>query len=132
VKVSDAAGYAREVPEQLRYQARRVSYRAESAINNNPMIAGIAAFSVGAILGLVLPETETENRYVGEASERFSERAKSVAQDATETVKRVAQETGDRLRQESQGPADTVKRAAEDAARQIKTDVMQNFESNKP
>lgn len=131
-KVSDAAQYVREVPVQLRSQARTASYRAQSAINSNPMIAGLAAFSVGAILGLALPETETENRYIGEASENFSERAKSVAQQATETVTRVAKETGERLKQESQGPIDTIKRGAEDAARQIKTDVSQNIEPNTP
>jgi ElaB/YqjD/DUF883 family membrane-anchored ribosome-binding protein len=130
--VSDAADYAREVPTQLRSQARTASYRAQSAVNNNPMIAGLAAFSLGAILGLALPETETENRYIGEASEEFTERAKSVAQDATETVTRVAKETGEKLKQESQGSIDTLRQGAEDAANQVKTEMAHNLESNTP
>jgi hypothetical protein len=130
--VGDAAEYVRDVPTQVRSQARTAGYRAQRAVNSNPAISGLAAFSLGAILGLMIPETETENHYIGEASEEFAERAKSVAQDATETVTRVAKETGEKLKQESQGSMDTLRLGAEDAANQVKTDVAQNLESNTP
>ena len=129
-KVGDVAEYAREVPGQVRSQARMTSYRVQNTINENPMIAGIAAFAIGAILGVALPETEAENRYMGEASERFSERAKSVAKKTTETVQRVAKETGETLKAEGQVSLDTTKRAVEDAGREIKKDLAQNLESN--
>jgi hypothetical protein len=61
-KAGDVADYAREVPGQVRSQARMASYRVQNTIDENPMIAGIAAFAIGAILGVALPVTEAENR----------------------------------------------------------------------
>jgi len=130
--VTDAADYAREVPAQVRSQARVASYRLRSTVYSNPMIAGVAAFSVGAILGLALPETEAENRYLGEASDELAERARSVASDATETVKRVATETGDSLQVEYQSATDKITRGAEKVAGEIKTDVTQGVDPKKP
>ena len=126
-KVGDVADYASEVPAQVRSQARVASYRAQRTIDENPMIAGIAAFAVGAILGLSLPETETENRYMGEASEDLTERIKSVAKETSETVQRVVKQTGEALKEQSQGPVDTVKRAAEEVGREIKANVGKNL-----
>jgi len=128
-KVGDVADYASEVPAQVRSQARMASYKVQNTVNDNPMIAGITAFAVGAILGLALPKTEAEDRYMGEASEEFSERAKSMAKETAETVQRVAKETGEELKDQT---LDKAKSAAEDAGREIKTNLAQNLESNEP
>jgi hypothetical protein len=58
----------------------------DSWIRQNPLAFGIAALAVGAAIGLSLPETETENEWMGETRDTLVERAQELKENAVETV----------------------------------------------
>jgi len=92
--VSDTFDRTQERVAQLKNQARD---QGEDLLNRNPLVLGAVALAVGAAVGLSLPETEPENRMMGDARETFVERAQEAAQSAVEKVKDVASEAADTL-----------------------------------
>lgn len=87
---------ARARAEEMRFQTRMGVYRAKrtfsDTLEENPMAVAVAALAAGALVGMVLPSTPIENQLLGETRDRMMDEARSVAQDATERVKHVAQE----------------------------------------
>lgn len=63
----------------------------ERLMKENPLAAGVVAAAVGAAVGLVLPSTQIEKEYMGEASEKVVDKAQQVARDAMDKVKSAAQ-----------------------------------------
>lgn len=100
----DAAG---NLVGQAQHQARRVEHTIQDTANDNPLGLGAIALALGAAVGFGLPQTEQENRLMGEARESFVERAQEVAQGTVEKVQRVA---GD--------AAESAQQAAREAARE--------------
>ena len=78
-QASDLHGDARR---QLRQQARRLPSRFEQMVDDNPLGVGMVALGIGAAIGLALPETEAENRLMGEISDDLTDRAQQVAEKA--------------------------------------------------
>jgi ElaB/YqjD/DUF883 family membrane-anchored ribosome-binding protein len=139
-EVQERAG---EMAERTRYQANRLSgearYQAERAmdgtqrfIQENPIAASCVALGLGAALGLLLPETNAENRMMGDTRERFVDRAQEVAQQAGEKAQAVAHRAVDTVKQEVQEQNlgqkvqnvareawDTTKQEAKNAARDV-------------
>ena len=76
--------------EDVRQRARRSAYRAQSQLqrtwNDNPLLIAAASAVIGALVGLAVPETERENRIMGEARDNMVE---GVQQMAKETAKKV-------------------------------------------
>jgi len=105
--VSDAAGRAQEVASETfeRTQQKvgaltsRARYQTEDLLQSNPLVLGVVAVAVGAAVGLSLPETEPENRMMGEVRDTFVERAQDAAQSAVEKVKDVASDAAGTLGQ---------------------------------
>lgn len=105
--VTEAAGRAQEVASEsfetaqqkvTAFSAQARDYSGDM-LNRNPLLVGAAALLAGAAVGLSLPETESENRYLGEAREGLVERAQEAAQAAVEKVKDVAGEAAQNLGQ---------------------------------
>jgi len=101
---SAASRVADTTREQAQYVAREARYRAneagdmfERALEERPMAVGIAALALGALVGMALPETRVENRYMGETRDNLVENAKSVAQDTVQKAQRVAHEATQHL-----------------------------------
>jgi len=100
--VRDAAGNAadstrrqfHDVSDQARQGARVAGDWTKSTMQDNPMIMGLAALAVGAVVGASLPTTQVEGEYMGEARDKLVGQAKSVAHDAAEKVQRVTEEAG--------------------------------------
>jgi ElaB/YqjD/DUF883 family membrane-anchored ribosome-binding protein len=65
-------------------QASTFASRGARMVVDNPIGFGIAAFAVGAAVGLSAPETETENEWMGEARDALVDRAKEMAGAQTE------------------------------------------------
>lgn len=63
-----------------------------STWNANPLAVGIAALAAGAILGTCLPSTQVEQEYMGDARDQLLDRAKSAARDTMDKVQHVAEE----------------------------------------
>jgi hypothetical protein len=68
---------------QVATQARS---RWETMLSENPLVLGIAALAAGALVGAVLPSTEVESRYMGEARDAVLETAREGVQTVVEHV----------------------------------------------
>lgn len=68
---------------------------AERAMRENPLAMGVVAMAVGAAVGMLVPETPQEERLLGDARERFMERAGTVANSALESVQERVEHVAD-------------------------------------
>jgi hypothetical protein len=91
---ADVTSRAQEFTGEIRETARRTSRRAqvkfEDVLRNNPLALGAAAALVGAVVGMTVPSTETENQLMGEARDSVVERARGLASDAADRVSEAA------------------------------------------
>jgi ElaB/YqjD/DUF883 family membrane-anchored ribosome-binding protein len=104
---SSAAGAvadtARSVQHTTREQANYLAHQAQAQVRyaktefqylleNNPFALGVAALAAGAIIGLMLPRTQTEDHLMGETRDRLMDQAKSTAKETMHKVQNVAGE----------------------------------------
>jgi ElaB/YqjD/DUF883 family membrane-anchored ribosome-binding protein len=87
-QVVDQAEYLRDRAE---YQARQAASRFDQMLQDNPLAVGVAALAVGAAIGLAVPNTEPENRLLGETRDNLMDRARDMAEDTAHKVQRVAE-----------------------------------------
>jgi ElaB/YqjD/DUF883 family membrane-anchored ribosome-binding protein len=90
--VSRAQDQVSQLGTQATVQAQRAEDAFQRMLYQNPVAAGAVALGLGAALGLVIPETEKENRMMGEARDQLVDRVQEKAQDVTQKVQSVAQE----------------------------------------
>jgi hypothetical protein len=87
---SDVTDRAQQFTGDVRETARRTSRRAQSTfedtLRNYPLALGAAAALVGAVVGMSMPATETENQLMGDARDSVVDRARNLAGDAAERV----------------------------------------------
>jgi hypothetical protein len=83
----------------------------ERWLRENPLTVGTVALAAGAIVGLGLPRTRTEDAWMGEARDTLVERAQETAQQAVERVGEVAEQV--------QQSASDVRQAAGDVGEQL-------------
>ena len=69
-------------------------------MNDQPLLLGALGIAVGAALGAALPETEAEDRLMGEASDAVKEKASEVAAAGYEKAKAVAGSVVERASEE--------------------------------
>jgi ElaB/YqjD/DUF883 family membrane-anchored ribosome-binding protein/F0F1-type ATP synthase assembly protein I len=73
----------------------------QQMLRDNPLALGGMALAAGLAVGLIVPETEQEDEWLGEARDSFMERAKETAQDMQGRLQQVAQEAGNAAQQEA-------------------------------
>jgi ElaB/YqjD/DUF883 family membrane-anchored ribosome-binding protein len=92
--VDPSAAYGFGDVYDTRYTTRRSAWNGASRIREllqrNPLAVGAVAATLGIAAGLAIPETERENRLMGETRDNLAERAKDAAQGAVEKAKQVA------------------------------------------
>jgi ElaB/YqjD/DUF883 family membrane-anchored ribosome-binding protein len=98
-QVSDRAG---DLGGQVQEGARRVQDQYRQAVIDNPLAVGAVALAAGAAVGLMLPSTHTENRWMGETRENLMQAAETAARDTIEKVQQVAGEAGRAARREAE------------------------------
>jgi len=81
--------------------ARRTVDRIQENIERNPLAIGAVALGIGAAVGLLLPETETENRAMGEVRDKVVDMAQQAAGEVKMRAQIVAEEAIDTVKQES-------------------------------
>lgn len=74
-----ASATARQIRNRASQTTVRVRNGFERLLESNPLMVGAAAVAVGATIGLALPETESENEWLGETKDSMMERAQDVA-----------------------------------------------------
>jgi ElaB/YqjD/DUF883 family membrane-anchored ribosome-binding protein len=104
--LGEASDRARMLRDRAAYGARSASMRGRDLMMDNPLVGGLAAVAVGAILGALLPETDRENELLGRASDRVTDRIEHVARTGAEQAKNIVTTA-----------ASAAKDAATDAAR---------------
>jgi ElaB/YqjD/DUF883 family membrane-anchored ribosome-binding protein len=111
---TEARQKAMELKRQTRYGSHNLAMQSREMMMDSPLIAGVAAIALGAVIGAMLPETERENELFGEASDRLGQRVGEVAREgldhardiagaaasaATSTAKREAESAKDEMKQ---------------------------------
>jgi len=86
----DAQGTADELRDTARRTTRRAQMQFQDVLQNNPLMLGAAAALIGAVIGMSVPATETENEWLGEARDTVIDRAKDMASSAADQVSNAA------------------------------------------
>ena len=81
-----------DAARRMRYAGTNAGHRAKRAAEQNPLAAGAVAAAIGLAIGLMIPETEPENRVMGEARDSLMEKGRETVRDAAEKVKETAGE----------------------------------------
>jgi ElaB/YqjD/DUF883 family membrane-anchored ribosome-binding protein len=91
--------------------SRNVSYRLQSAstqtstqfdrwMNDNPLAIGVAALAAGAVVGLSMPATRTENQMMGASRDALVDRAADSAQQLKDQVRDKVQEVAEDVKRD--------------------------------
>lgn len=96
---------ASETAESIRRIARRRQNQLERAVQDNPLLVGAGALLLGAAFGLAIPETETENEWMGETRDNVVGRARDMARDAANQVQEAAGTVADAAKKLTGKPA---------------------------
>lgn len=93
-RVQDATG---QLVGQARTQAEHAGSWLQTTVRENPVAVGAGMLALGAVVGLMIPETEQEHQVMGQARDalvgRAQAAAQAAAQDTLQKAQRVAEET---------------------------------------
>lgn len=86
-----AGDYAQSAGDQLSGARDRFS----ELVEDHPLAVGALGFLAGAVVAMMLPRTETEERYIGPASQQLRDQAASLGSEAVDRAQHVAERTVD-------------------------------------
>lgn len=112
--LSDGASSA---ANSVRSGSRRAAYQAERAYEQNPMVGGLIAAAVGAILGAIIPETQYEDELLGE----YGETARSKVGELADTAKAKASDLAEQGKEKAADAAQAALDKADEKLDQSKT-----------
>jgi ElaB/YqjD/DUF883 family membrane-anchored ribosome-binding protein/vacuolar-type H+-ATPase subunit E/Vma4 len=120
-KAGQVVGHVQETVSDLRDrtadQAHDMAQGFQRTLEENPLLVGAIALGIGAAVGFMMPETQPENRFMGEARDRLVENVQQTAHEVVEKVQNVASETLDTAKEKAQDVAAEVIDTAKDEAR---------------
>ena len=82
---SPSAGRVR-TGERLTRAGEHVQARIARSMRENPLAYGVAAVAAGALMGTLMPRTEVEDEYLGEARDTLVESARELAGDTVHKI----------------------------------------------
>jgi ElaB/YqjD/DUF883 family membrane-anchored ribosome-binding protein len=94
---------SRRAAERAREQSRRAGQGLQTMLEEQPLVVGALGVALGAIIGAVLPESEREDRMLGQARDRVLDRAKDLGTRGYEQVRSKAQQAASGAREAVQG-----------------------------
>ena len=133
-KISEAASSVGETASDLGDAARRYSARGRRAVGRQagvlqdrfraasdeyPLAVGGAFLAAGLLTGLLLPRTEQEDEWMGEASDELKEQTRRKGEELVEEGKETAARTADAALDEAQKRGITPDSLAEKARRVV-------------
>jgi hypothetical protein len=106
--------------DSARYGMSRVRTGSRDFLTESPLVAGVAALAIGAVVGAMIPETEREHELFGETRDRLADRAKGLAAEGASHVADIASSA-----------VSAAKEAARDEAKTAKSEMSQSLRSSK-
>jgi ElaB/YqjD/DUF883 family membrane-anchored ribosome-binding protein len=99
--MSGMTGRLGDIASDVGRRARRLGRNAQSRLSqkmrDNPMALGAVALAAGVLLGMMLPRTEVEDTYLGEARDSVVDSAREIAQDKVQQLSNAARDpSGDK------------------------------------
>jgi ElaB/YqjD/DUF883 family membrane-anchored ribosome-binding protein len=94
-KARQARERAREAGERVSRQAHRARSGFRQWVQDYPLLAGLGVAALGAVVGLLIPETRREEEIMGETRDEFMERTKEMGRSAAEQVKTTLKQAGE-------------------------------------
>lgn len=85
---------ARKNMKKIGNEATNIFGRLESTVRSNPLAAGAAALGIGALVGLAIPLSKTENDLMGDLRDDLLETAQDAASDAADRLQKAAEQEG--------------------------------------
>jgi len=89
---SKAERYADDMGSAVRTGGRQAQNQLQRLMSTNPFLVGVGALAIGAAIGVMAPETDSENEWMGEARETVLDRAEDMARTAVSRVQDAAGE----------------------------------------
>jgi ElaB/YqjD/DUF883 family membrane-anchored ribosome-binding protein len=95
-----ASAVTHDVQRRLRTARAQTTSQFERWLRDNPMAVGIAALAAGAVVGMTVPRTRTEDAYLGASRDALVDRATDSAQQLKEQVRDKVQSVAHELTEE--------------------------------
>lgn len=96
---------AQQVGYQAQVQAQRAQGWFEDTMQSSPLSLGAIALAAGVAAGLLIPETQAEDRVMGPARDTLLQKAADTAQDTIQKVESVGQAAGQAAKNAAQQEA---------------------------
>jgi ElaB/YqjD/DUF883 family membrane-anchored ribosome-binding protein len=80
----------RDLRHETAIRARRISRKTSDFMSDSPMVAGLAAIAIGAIIGAIIPESRREHELMGETRDRLADRGREMVSEGLDTAKEAA------------------------------------------
>lgn len=101
-RASDLGDQASEWSDRAQEGMADARTQAAEMFDRSPLVAGLLAAGAGLALGMLVPETEKENQWMGETRDQLMEQAQSKAQDVVEKAQTVAQDAAETAKQSAE------------------------------
>jgi hypothetical protein len=89
----DATRAMHDARDAVSSSARNVTGVLSNLMHERPLMLGVLGLTLGATLGALIPETDTENRLMGKTRNALKDQASNIASEQYEKVKVVAKKT---------------------------------------
>lgn len=80
-RATHLADRARTLGSNARYRMNSAGRQSRDVLTDNPLVTGLAALAMGALIGALIPETEKEHELMGETRDRLAHQAKDMARE---------------------------------------------------
>lgn len=126
-RVGELGAGAREragaLGSRAREQTRRARGGLEHLMEDNPLAVAAGAAILGLAIGLLVPESERENRLMGSTRDDLVDRAQTTARRVKDAAVEAGQEVREVVREEVQARTPEIKATIQDAARHVGAEV---------
>jgi hypothetical protein len=117
-RLSDAGQSAVDSAKSMTDRVQHAPDMINEQTRGNPLVAGLVAFGIGALVASAMPKSRTEQRLV--------EQAKPQLQSAANELKEAGRDVAEGAKEHAQQAAQEVKSSSADAASQVKDQAQQS------
>lgn len=110
----------RQARHEAERRAHEAQHYAQETIQENPLMVGVGAFAVGALAGLLLPQTRMENKWMGEARDQIMDTAQEIGADMAHRAENVVEEVRPEVEKAAQQVAEDVRQTGQQAVENLK------------